>query len=108
MKGYSIGKNVGLSLGCVVIGKDVVLGDHCKIGFFSIIRGRSIRIDRFARIGSMSVIDTERIEIGEDARINEQVYVGGNEDAPIRIDCWQTCDHYAINLYQSHITGGNW
>ena len=77
IKGYSIGKIDGLSIGCVVIGKDVVLADNCKIGFFTIIRGRSIRIDRFAKIGSLTVIDTERIEIGEDARINEQVYVGG-------------------------------
>lgn len=77
MKGYMIGKNVGLSLGSVLIGKNVRIADSVKIGFFTIVRGREIKIDRYVKIGSMTVIDTERIEIGEDARINEQVYVGG-------------------------------
>ncbi|MEP7263922.1 MAG: hypothetical protein ABI772_05480 [Bacteroidota bacterium] len=77
MKGYSIGKNVSISLGAVVIGKKVTIREGSKIGFFTIIRGREIHIDRFVKIGSMSVIDTEKIFIDEDARINEQVYIGG-------------------------------
>lgn len=77
LRGYKIGKNVQLSLGCVIIGKDVEIGDHVKVGFLTMIRGRSITLKRYVRIGSMSVIDTEKIYIDDDARINEQVYIGG-------------------------------
>src|SRR5690349_11912961 len=76
-KGYKIGKNVSISIGAVVIGKDVTIGDGTKIGFFTIVRGRKITLGRFVKIGSMSVVDTENIFIDEDARINEQVYIGG-------------------------------
>jgi acetyltransferase-like isoleucine patch superfamily enzyme len=77
IKGYSIGKNVSIAPGAVVIGKKVTIADGAKIGFFTIVRGREIYIGRFVKIGSMSVIDTEKIFIDEDARINEQVYIGG-------------------------------
>jgi len=77
LKGYRIGKGVSLSLGCVLIGRKVEIGDHTKIGFLTIIRGREICIKRFVKIGSMSVIDTEKIFIDDDARLNEQVYIGG-------------------------------
>lgn len=77
LKGYRIGKGVSLSLGSVIIGRNVNVLDQTKIGFFTIIRGREITIGRFVKIGSMSVIDTEKIFIDEDARINEQVYIGG-------------------------------
>ena len=77
LKGYKIGKNVSIGLGSVIIGKDVVIGDHTKIAYLTMIRGRSIHLGRFVKIGSMSVIDTEKIFIDEDARINEQVYIGG-------------------------------
>jgi len=77
MKGYSIGKGVSLSLGSVIIGRKVEIGDQTKIGFLTIIRGREIVIKRFVKIGSMSVIDTEKVFIDDDARLNEQVYIGG-------------------------------
>ncbi len=77
IKGYKIGSGVSISLGAVVIGREVTIGDHVKIGFFTIIRGSSITINRLVKIGSMSVIDTEKIFIDEEARINEQVYIGG-------------------------------
>lgn len=76
-RGYIIGKNVSLSLGGVIIGKHVTIGDGVQIGFFTIVRGKTITINRFVKIGAMSVIDTEKIFIDEDARINEQVYIGG-------------------------------
>ncbi len=77
LKGYKIGNGVSISLGAVVMGRDVKIGDHVKIGFFTIIRGNSITINRRVKIGSMTVIDTEKIFIDEEARINEQVYIGG-------------------------------
>jgi acetyltransferase-like isoleucine patch superfamily enzyme len=77
MRGYRIGKQVKLSLGCVIIGKDVEIRDHVQIGFLTMVRGRTIHLGRFVKIGSMSVIDTEKIFIDEDARINEQVFIGG-------------------------------
>ena len=77
MKGYKIGKNVSLSLGSVVIGKDVTICDGAKIGFLTMVRGKEIHIGRFVKIGSMSIIDTEKIFIDEDARISEQVFIGG-------------------------------
>src|SRR5688572_9975744 len=69
LRGYKIGRNVSLSLGSVIIGKDVEIDDHVKIGFLSMVRGRQIRIRRYVKIGSLSVIDTEKIFLDEDARI---------------------------------------
>jgi acetyltransferase-like isoleucine patch superfamily enzyme len=77
MKGYKIGKNVSISLGAVIIGKNVSIGDGVKIGFLTMIRSKDIDIRRFVKIGSMSVIDTEKLFIDDDARINEQVFIGG-------------------------------
>jgi len=77
LKGYSIGKNVSIGLGSVIIGKSVSIGDGTSIGFITVIRAREIKIDRFVKIGSFNFLDTERIEIGEDTRINEQVIIAG-------------------------------
>lgn len=77
LKGYKIAPGVKLSLGCVVIGKEVEIGQGSAIGFFTIVRARKIRIARFVKIGAMSAIDTEQLSIDDDARINEQVYIGG-------------------------------
>jgi acetyltransferase-like isoleucine patch superfamily enzyme len=77
LRGYRFGKGVKLAFGCVVIGKDVHIGDHSSIGFFTIVRADKIEIKRFVKIGSMSAIDTGKLLMDDDARINEQVYVGG-------------------------------
>ncbi len=79
IKGYKIANDVSLSLGCVVIGKDVEIGKKSSIGFFTIIRARKIKIGRFVKIGAMSAIDTESFSIDDDGRINEQVYIGGTK-----------------------------
>jgi acetyltransferase-like isoleucine patch superfamily enzyme len=75
--GYRIGRGVKFSLGGVVVGRNVELGDHVEIGLFAVVMGRHIRIGRHSSVGTMSYVSCERIEIGEDARIREQVYVGG-------------------------------
>jgi len=77
LKGYKFGKKVKLSFGSVIIGKEVSIGDHSSVGFFSIIRAEKIEIKRFVKIGSMSAIDTGKLFMDDDARINEQVYIGG-------------------------------
>jgi len=77
LKGYSIGKNVSIGIGSVIIGKDVSIGDNTTIGLISVIRANHIKIDRFVKVGSFNFLDTERIEIGEDTRINEQVIIAG-------------------------------
>lgn len=77
LKGYSIGKNVSIGFGSVIIGKKVTIGNNVKIGLITIIRAKKINIDRFTIIGSFTVIDTGVINIGEDARINEKVIIGG-------------------------------
>jgi len=76
-KGYKIASDVNLSIGCVVIGKDVEIGKKSSIGFFTIVRANRIKIGRFVKIGAMTAIDTELFSIDDDARINEQVYIGG-------------------------------
>lgn len=81
LKGYKIAPGVKLSLGCVVIGKEVEIGKKSSVGFFTIIRARKIKIGRYVKIGAMSAIDTELFSIDDDARINEQVYVGGIKTA---------------------------
>lgn len=77
LKGYKIAKGVKLSLGCVIIGKEIEIGEKSSVGFFTIIRADKITIKRFVKIGAMSAIDTGTFFIDDDARINEQVYVGG-------------------------------
>jgi acetyltransferase-like isoleucine patch superfamily enzyme len=77
IRGYRFGKGVKLSFGSVLIGKDVEIGDHSSVGFFTIVRADKIEIRRYVKIGSMSAIDTGKLFIDDDARINEQVYVGG-------------------------------
>ena len=79
LKGYKIAGTAKLSLGCVIIGKDVEIGHKTSIGFFTIVRARKIKIGRYVKIGAMSAIDTESISIDDDARINEQVYIGGTK-----------------------------
>jgi len=79
LKGYKIASGVKLSLGCVVIGKEVEIGKNSSIGFFTIVRARKIKIGRYVKIGAMSAIDTESFSIDDDARINEQVYIGGTK-----------------------------
>ena len=77
LKGYKIGRNVSLGLGCVISGDVVVIGDGTQVGFLTIIRGKSIKIGRHVQIGTLSFIDVPFIEIGEGSKINEQVFVGG-------------------------------
>ena len=77
LMGYKIGRNVSLSLGCVILGDEVTIGDDAQIGYFTIIRSRTVRIDRHVQIGTMSFLDVPQIEIGEGSKINEQVFVGG-------------------------------
>jgi acetyltransferase-like isoleucine patch superfamily enzyme len=77
MRGYSIGRGVGLGLGCVVVGRDVEIGDEAQLGLLTIIRGRSVRIGPRVKIGMMSVLDCPVITVGEGTRINNQVVVGG-------------------------------
>jgi acetyltransferase-like isoleucine patch superfamily enzyme len=86
IKGYSIGKNVSIGFGSVIIGKEVQINDGVKIGLLSVIRGRIISIDRFVKIGMMTMIDTEKIKIGEDTRINENVIIGGMKTPESEID----------------------
>ena len=76
-KGYSLGKNIRLSIGCVIEGKDVKIRDGVKIGYLTVIRAPKIIIDRYVMIGAMSFLETEVLEIGEDTRIREQVYIHG-------------------------------
>lgn len=78
-KGYRIAPGVKLSLGCVIIGQEVEIGQNSSVGFFTIIRARQIHIKRFVKIGAMTAIDTEKLFIDDDARINEQVYIGGTK-----------------------------
>lgn len=76
-KGYKIGKNVSLGIGCVILGKEVNIQKNTSIGFFTIIKAEKLKIGAFVKIGAMTYIDTTRVEIGEDSRINEQVFIGG-------------------------------
>ena len=76
-KGYKIAKGVNLSIGCVVIGNDVEIGEKSSVGFFTIVKATKIKIGRYVKIGAMSAIDTEFFSIDDDARINEQVFIGG-------------------------------
>lgn len=78
LRGHKIGKGVHFSIGSVVIGETVEIGEYTEIGFLAIIRARHIKIGRRVEIGATSVIDTEKIEIDDEAIITEQVFIGGN------------------------------
>jgi len=77
LRGYRIGRDVSLSLGSVITGKTVTIGDGTQVGFLSIIRGREVSLGRHVQIGTMSFLDVPVIEIGEGSKINEQVFIGG-------------------------------
>lgn len=76
-KGYRIGRGVRLGFGSVILGREVMVGDHCELGFFSFIRGDRIHLGRHVQIGSVTMLDTPHLEIGDGTKINEQVFVGG-------------------------------
>jgi acetyltransferase-like isoleucine patch superfamily enzyme len=84
--GYTIGKNVSIGIGSVIIGKNVVIEDGVKIGLATIVRANDILIERFATLGSFTIIDTGKLRIGEDARINEQVIIGGMKTPQSSLD----------------------
>lgn len=86
MKGYSIGKDVSIGFGAVIIGKKVTIENNAKIGLATVIRAKEITIERFASIGSFTFIDTGKLRIGEDARINEQVIIGGMQTPNSSLD----------------------
>lgn len=80
LKGYSIGNNVSLGLGSVIIGTRVQIGEGTSIGFLTVIRATQITLGRYVKIGATTIIDTERVFIDDDAKINEQVFIGGPVD----------------------------
>lgn len=91
LKGYKIGKKCSIGFGSVVCGEDVSLGDYTKIGFFTILRGNRIVIGSHVSIGSTTFIDTPVIEIGDDCKINEQVFVGGLQQADSKFIIGKNC-----------------
>jgi len=91
IKGYRIGRNVYLGLGCVISGDKVTIGDGARIGFLSVIRGNVIGIGRHVQIGTMSFLDVPFIEIGEGSKINEQVFVGGLQFPDSRFIMGRNC-----------------
>lgn len=90
-KGYRIGKNVGIGLGSVIIGKNVEIRDNTKIGFLTIIKSNEINIGRYVHIGSFVYIDTENLEIGEDSEIREYVYVAGLKTPESQLKLGKRC-----------------
>ena len=91
LKGYRIGKNVTLSFGSVVCGREVQIGDHSRIGFLAAIRGRRILIGAHVQIGAMTIIDTPILEIGDGTKINEQVFVGGLQFPDSKLTIGRNC-----------------
>jgi acetyltransferase-like isoleucine patch superfamily enzyme len=84
LKGYRIGKNVSLGLGCVVIGDDVEIRDSAQLGMLSIFRGRRIEIGERVKVGFFAILDTFDIRVGEGTRIGNQVIVGGMQSPESR------------------------
>ena len=76
-RGYKIGKNVKLSLGSMIEGKNVIIGDNTKIDNLTYISGNDIKIGKNSEIGSMCMMNVPVIEIGNYTTIREQVYCGG-------------------------------
>jgi len=91
LRGYKIGKRVSIGFGSVIVGKDVVVGDHSSISFLSFIRGERIRIGAHVQIGATTFIDTPQFEIGDGSKINEQVFVGGLQFPDSRLIIGRNC-----------------
>ena len=91
MRGYRIGKGVKIGFGSIISARNVELGDHSRIGFFTILRGESLRIGRYVSIGSGCFFDTPFVEIGEETKINEQVFVGGLQTPDSRFVIGRNC-----------------
>lgn len=91
LKGYRIGRDVRLALGCVIIGGEVIIGDGTEVGFFSFVRGRTIRLGDHVRIGAATMIDTPHVEIGDGTKLNEQVFIGGLQCPDSRLVIGRNC-----------------
>ena len=91
LKGYHFGKGVSISIGAVICGRKVVIGDYTQIGFFTIIRGERIHIGSHVIIGATTFIDTPNLEIGDGTKINEQVFIGGLQFPNASIKIGRNC-----------------
>ena len=91
LKGYRIGRGVRLALGCVIIGREVSIGDGTEVGFFSFVRGRTIRLGDRVQIGAATMIDTPNIDIGDGTKLNEQVFIGGLQFPDSRLVIGRNC-----------------
>jgi acetyltransferase-like isoleucine patch superfamily enzyme len=91
LKGSRIGACGRLSLGSVIIGRNVEIGPGTELGFLCVIRGNSIRVGAHVRIGAATMIDTPNIEIGEGTKINEQVFIGGLQFPDSRLVIGRNC-----------------
>lgn len=86
LQGMKFGKNVSLSLGSIVTGDAVEIGEGSCIGFATLIRGKNIRIGKRVEIGSLVYLEAHDIRIQDDAKIREQVQVGGIDTADTAFD----------------------
>ncbi len=78
LMGAKIGKNVKLGLFTILSSPKIEIGDHARIGHFSIIKVRkSFRIGKRSKIGMFVVMDTGSVDIGDDSIVMEQNIFGG-------------------------------
>lgn len=91
LKGYRIGRGVSLQFGSVILGRDVTVGDHVRVGFLTFIRGHTLRIGAHVQIGAATMLDTPHLQIGEGTKINEQVFIGGLQFPDSRLVVGRNC-----------------
>lgn len=77
LKGATIGKNVKINFGSVIISPKITIGDNSKIGFFSVIQSKNIEIGNNTTIGMMNYFNVDKINISDDVTIRENNLFGG-------------------------------
>jgi len=65
LMGNTIGKNVKIGLGTLIISNDVKIGDNVKIGPLTYIKTDKLTIDNNSTIKPLSIISTRKVKIGK-------------------------------------------
>ena len=73
-RGWTIGPEVSIGPGSVLVGDKVNVGAGVSIGALSVLRCANMTLARGARIGRNTVLAVPRLSIGEDAEVDDNVW----------------------------------
>lgn len=78
-RGVDIGPGTTIGFGMVIAGKIRRIGDHCRLGPFSLIVGDDIEIGRHVRFHSLTLMRAGKITLKDFAKIGSLSIINGRE-----------------------------